>query len=79
MNSLNSAEIQQTKLLANAFDRASTACFTVGIATPLAGYGYSIAAFSTVSAAQLISGLTGWLFSAVGLHYVARLTLRRLG
>ena len=28
---------EQTKLLANALDRASTACFTVGIVTPLAG------------------------------------------
>ena len=28
--------IEQTKLLANALDRASTACFTVGIATPVA-------------------------------------------
>jgi hypothetical protein len=31
MSDLNSAEIEQTKLLANALDRASTACFTVGI------------------------------------------------
>jgi hypothetical protein len=31
MSDLNSAEIEQAKLLANAFDRASTACFTVGI------------------------------------------------
>jgi hypothetical protein len=29
---------ERTKLLANALDRASTSCFTVGIATPLAGW-----------------------------------------
>lgn len=28
---------EQKKLLANALDRASTPCFTVGIATPVAG------------------------------------------
>jgi hypothetical protein len=31
---------ERTKLLANALDRASTACLTVGIITPLAGYIY---------------------------------------
>ena len=29
-------EIERVKLTANAFDRVSTACFTVGIATPFA-------------------------------------------
>lgn len=29
---------ERTKLLANALDRASTACFTVGILTPTAGF-----------------------------------------
>jgi hypothetical protein len=33
---------ERTKLLANALDRASTACFTVGILTPAAGYLYNI-------------------------------------
>ncbi|MBP2557760.1 hypothetical protein J2857_000511 [Neorhizobium galegae] len=36
------AEIEQTKLLANAFDRASTACITVGVVTPVAAMLYGI-------------------------------------
>lgn len=39
---------ERTKLLANALDRASTACFTVGVATPLAGYLYGVRGISMV-------------------------------
>ncbi|WJR65543.1 hypothetical protein QTA58_15010 [Neorhizobium sp. CSC1952] len=78
MSDLNPAEIEQTKLLANALDRASTACFTVGIATPLAGYVYSLAVFDTISGSRMIVSLVGWLLSAVLLHYLARRVLRRL-
>ncbi|TCV66357.1 hypothetical protein EDE05_12131 [Neorhizobium sp. R1-B] len=74
----NPAEIEQTKLLANALDRASTACFTVGIATPLAGYVYNLAAFNTISGARMVVSLAGWLLSAILLHYLARRALRRL-
>jgi hypothetical protein len=42
MGILNPAEIEQTKLLANALDRASTARFTVGIVTPVAAILYGI-------------------------------------
>jgi hypothetical protein len=31
---------ERLKLLANAFDRASTACFTIGVVTPVAGLIY---------------------------------------
>jgi hypothetical protein len=34
MTDLNPAEIEQTKLLSNAFDRGSKACITVGVVTP---------------------------------------------
>ncbi|WP_051903751.1 hypothetical protein [Neorhizobium vignae] len=78
MSDLNPAEIEQTKLLANALDRASTACFTVGIATPLAGYVYNLAVFNTMSGSRMIFSLVGWLLSAVLLHYLARRALRRL-
>lgn len=44
---------EQTKLLANALDRASTACFTVGIATPIAGLVYNIGNFATLSGLQV--------------------------
>jgi hypothetical protein len=73
------AEIEQTKLLANAFDRASTACFTVGVLTPLAGFAYGVASFASISAgSQVIVVLAGWLISAAILHYMARRTLRGL-
>jgi len=71
---------EQTKLLANAIDRASTACFTIGIATPIAGFLYNVSGFfrSTIGAAELGSGLIGWLVAALLLHGAARLTLKGL-
>ena len=70
---------ERTKLLANALDRASTACFTVGIVTPLAGYVYDVSGFrSSVGLAALALGLAGWLVAAVALHLAARRALRRL-
>ncbi len=78
MSGLDVAEIEQTKLLANALDRASTACFTVGIATPLAGYAYNLAAFTTLSTPRMAVTITAWLLGAVILHYRARRILRRL-
>ncbi|MGN7294034.1 hypothetical protein [Rhizobium sp. SAFR-030] len=75
---MNMAAIEQTKLLANAFDRASTSCFTVGIATPLVGYGYNVAVLGTTSAWQIVTSLLTWSLLAIALHYLARRTLRRL-
>jgi len=52
------SEIEQTKLLANSLDRASTACFTVGIATPVAGYIYNVANFGgSIDLWRLLLGL----------------------
>ena len=54
---------ERTKLLANALDRASTACFTVGILTPAAGYLYNVGNFRGVmDIPTLLGGLVGWLF-----------------
>jgi hypothetical protein len=73
------AEVETTKLTANAFDRASTACFTVGIATPLAGFVYNVSGFrGTIGGWELFGGLVAWLIAAMGLHRIARLFLRRL-
>jgi hypothetical protein len=70
---------EQTKLLANAFDRASTACFTVGIATPIAGYLYNIVAFSDrLSTSRLAVGLVARLIAAIALHLLARRALKGL-
>ena len=79
MASMALVENEQTKLLANAIDRASTACFTIGIATPLAGFVYNVSGFrSTIGALELASGLVGWLFAALVLHFGARRALRGL-
>ena len=70
---------EQTKLLANALDRASTACFTVGIVTPLAGYLYNVGGFRTlVGPLELAIGVMGWLVACVLLHWGARRILRGL-
>jgi len=78
MSDLNPAEIEQTKLLANAFDRASTACVTVGIVTPIAAMLYGIGNVGVKFGFAVVGYLVGWLMIAVFLHYLARLTLRRL-
>jgi hypothetical protein len=70
---------ERTKLLANALDRASTVCFTVGIATPAAGLLYNIGGFRAAApVATLVLGIGLWLFAAVALHLLARRTLAGL-
>jgi len=70
---------ERTKLLANALDRASTACFTVGIATPVAGYLYNVDNIdSTISHARLMLGLVGWLMASAVLHYLGKRVLKGL-
>lgn len=67
---------ERTKLLANALDRASTTCFTVGIVTPGAGYLYNVSGFrSAVGLGVLTVGLIGWFVAAVLLHLAARRVL----
>jgi hypothetical protein len=70
---------ERQKLLANNFDRMSTAYFTVGIATPLAGYLYNIRNFANaVRLAELLPVAAGWTIAAVLLHIIARKALRGL-
>ncbi|MHC2087670.1 hypothetical protein [Methylobacterium sp. CM6244] len=71
--------IEQTKLLANALDRASTACFTVGIATPVAGFLYNVGNFRALSGPfEMIGGVLVWILGAGGLHLAARRVLKGL-
>ena len=73
------AEIEKTKLVASALDRPSTACFTIGVATPLAGYIYNIGGFRTgIALAVLALAVGGWIFAALALHLSARRILNRL-
>jgi hypothetical protein len=77
---MSPAEIEKTKLIANALDRASTACFTVGIATPLAGLLYNFGNFGLyVSVPRMAFGLGGWLIAAVALDIMARHVLNGIG
>jgi hypothetical protein len=70
---------ERTKLLANALDRASTARFTVGVATPLAGWIHNIGGLRTsLSAQRLAIGLSGWILAAIALHLIARMVMGRL-
>lgn len=67
---------EQRKLLANALDRASTACFTVGIATPLAGWLYNVSGLrAALDPLTLAVGIGGWLFGCIVLHPGARRVL----
>ena len=71
--------VEQTKLLANAVDRASTTCVTVGIATPIAAYVYNVSNFRMfIELWVVLLGATGWLVVAVILHFIARRILRVL-
>lgn len=66
---------ERKRLLAN----ASTACFTVGIATPIAGYLYNVGNIGeTISGIRLALGLIGWLLAAIALHLFARRVLKGL-
>ena len=70
---------ERTKLVANSLDRASTACFTVGILTPTAAYLYDLGGFrSTANVVFLVVALVTWLMAVIALHYLARRALRSL-
>lgn len=76
---MSPGEIEQTRLLANAIDRASTACFTIGFATPVAGYIFNIGNLSELLPGwRLAMGVIAWLIAAFTLHYVARLTIKEI-
>ena len=68
---------EQTKLLANALDRASTACLTIGILAPIAAAIYSVSSAFAFDTRIVLGGFV-WSFMAVVLHRSARRVLRRL-
>lgn len=65
---------ERVKLLANALDRASTACVAVGVIGPAAAFLYGMGAVP-VSPLALGIGSTVWLGAAAFLHYFARRAL----
>jgi hypothetical protein len=62
---------EQVKLLANAIDRASTACIAGGIITPFVGW-------RSWETSWLVASTDVWLLVAVSLHLLARRVLRGL-
>jgi hypothetical protein len=70
---------ERTKLLANALDRASTACVAVGILAPLSGLPYGTGVFrEAIPPFYLLIGSDCWLAGAVALHVLARRVLAGL-
>lgn len=67
-------ENERTKLLANALDRASTACVTVGVLAPVAAVIYGASATALAVWAFVLGGVI-WLLVAIVLHMVARWVL----
>ena len=67
-------ENERTKLLANAFDRASTACVTVGILAPIAAVLYG-ATGTPMAPWALALAWAIWFVCAAALHLMARLIL----
>ena len=61
---------ERTKLLANALDRASTACLAVGILAPVSAS--LLGSGPTEAAGGLILSFAGWTATAVVLHLGAR-------
>lgn len=68
---------EQTKLLANALDRASTACLTIGLLAPTAAAIYTTSPGFRIGS-TIIIGAVIWILVASMLHYAARRILRRL-
>lgn len=70
---------ERTKLTANALDRASTACLTVGVLGPFVAFIYGLAGGATqVRGAIVVAGAAFWVIGAVILHFLARRHLGRL-
>ncbi len=75
---LSPTEIERVKLLANWFDRASTAMLTIGIFAPFAAALYTQQP-QTISTLIYVFGAIFWLAGAYLVHVLAMNVLGRLG
>lgn len=67
---------ERIKLGATLLNTMAGSCFTVGVATPFAGYLYNVSGFRAVlGIPELALGMVGFLLAAAGLHYAARYVL----
>lgn len=72
-------ENERTKLLATGLNTAASSCFTVGIATPLAGYLYNVSGFrALVGVGELVLGVGYWFVAVTVIHLAARRVLGKL-
>ena len=67
-------ENERTKLVANALDRSSTACGTVGVLAPVAAVLYGASGTSLEMWTFVLGGVI-WLLAAIALHLGARYVL----
>lgn len=67
---------EKTKLLANALDRASTACFSVGVLVPIVATMAGLPGYGIGWPLALLS--LSWLLATLVLHLLARRVLGRL-
>lgn len=73
---MSTVKNKQTELLARALNTAATSCFSIGVATPIAGYLYNVGGLqASLSLPVLMLGGFGWLGAAIGLHLIARRVL----
>jgi hypothetical protein len=68
--------VERTKLTANAFDRASTVAFAVGVFTPTAGLTFGINPFAESLGLLHIVTVIAWIAWAILLHSIARWILK---
>ncbi len=70
---------ERIKLAANALDRASTACLSIGVLGPSVALVYNFGATTAQFNATLVGvASVFWLGVAVGLHAIARFMLKDL-
>jgi hypothetical protein len=69
---------EQTKLLANALDRVSTACVAVGVLAPVAGAFLNVPGADSPEIAQFATCALGYFIAGYLLHLLAIRVLRGL-
>lgn len=69
---------EETKILANALDRASTACLSLGVLAPIAGAFYNVAGMNTSAFWPFVLCVLAWFLAAYALHLEARRAIKEL-
>jgi len=75
---MTEVEKEQTRLFANALDRASTACLAIGVLTPMSVLSFGQPAGIMAQLPPIRAGIATWLFCAWVLHMAALRALREL-